>query len=223
MPTTRVTRLAGKQRHDRAALDRLLDSSRICHVAVDVDGFPTVFPTAFARDGDVLLIHGSTGSPWMRGLARGAPISVAVTALDGIVVARSAFESSLHYRSAMLFGAASPLTGDAQARALDLLTEALVPGRLSEVRRPTSRETAATLVLGLPIEHWSLKVSEGWPEDDPDDVAGPAWAGVVPLTEAAGSPLPAPDLRRGVVVPSSVRRLTSPDGIAQPSSRQPSK
>jgi len=210
-PRTDVTRLADKQRHDRSMLDQLLDSSRVCHVGVVVDGGPVVLPTAFARDGDRLLLHGSTGSPWMRVVAEGAAISVAVTGLDGIVVARSAFESSLHYRSAVLFGTASPLAGDAKTRALDLLTDALIPGRVSEVRRPTSRELAATLVLALPIERWSLKVSDSWPEDEPDDVAGPAWAGVVPLTETTGVARAAPDLRRGVAVPASVRRMTPRD------------
>ncbi|MGH1562221.1 pyridoxamine 5'-phosphate oxidase family protein [Mumia sp. DW29H23] len=206
-PSTHVTRLAEKQRHEREALDQLLDSSRVCHVGVVIDGAPVVFPTAFARDGDVLLIHGSTGSPWMRRVAEGAPISVAVTALDGVVVARSAFESSLHYRSAMLFGAAERVPADGQVAALDRLTDALIPGRTAEVRPSTRRELAATLVLALPIERWSLKVSDGWPDDEPDDVDGPAWAGVVPLRETAGEPLPAPDLRDGIAAPASVQRL----------------
>ncbi|WP_370618508.1 pyridoxamine 5'-phosphate oxidase family protein [Mumia sp. Pv 4-285] len=207
-PRTQVTRLAEKQRHDRRALDQLLDSSRVCHVAVVVDGAPVVLPTAFARDGDTLLIHGSTGSPWMRTVAEGGPVSVAVTALDGIVVARSAFESSLRYRSAVLFGAATPVPDDRQGAALDLLTEALVPGRAAEVRPSTRRELAATMVLALPIRRWSLKVSDGWPDDETVDVAGPAWAGVVPLREVAGEPQPAPDLRDGIPVPPSVIRVS---------------
>ncbi|MFD1826168.1 MULTISPECIES: pyridoxamine 5'-phosphate oxidase family protein [Mumia] len=206
-PRTDVTRLPGKQRRDRAALDRLLDSVRVCHLGVVVDGAPLVVPTAFAREGDRLLLHGSTGSPWMRVVAAGAPVSVAVTALDGIVVARSTFESSLHYRSAVLFGAASVLPDDEQVAALDRLTDALIPGRAAEVRPSTRRELAATLVLGLPIERWSLKVSDGWPEDEDDDIAGEAWAGVVPLREVAGAPVPAPDLRTGITVPPSVRGL----------------
>lgn len=208
-PRTNVTRLAEKQRDDRTLLDALLDSARVCHVGVVVDQRPVVFPTAYARDSDTLLIHGSTGSPWMRTVAAGAPVSVAVTALDGVVVARSAFESSLHYRSAVVFGTASPVPADAQVAALDRLTEALIPGRAAEVRPSTRRELAATLVLALPIEHWSLKVSDGWPEDEPDDVAGSAWAGVVPLREVAGSPLAAPDLRTGIAVPPSVQGLAA--------------
>ncbi|PJJ56527.1 hypothetical protein CLV56_0736 [Mumia flava] len=207
MPNTDVTRLAEKQRRDRPALDALLDAERVCHVALVVDGHPLVVPTAYARDGDRLLLHGSTGSGWMRAAAGGAELAVAVTALDAIVVARSAFESSMHYRSAVVFGVAHRVEGGGQARALDLVTEALIPRRSAEVRASTRRELAATLVLALPLERWSLKVSDGWPEDEPADVAGDAWAGVVPLRRTVGEPLPAPDLRDGVAVPASVQAL----------------
>ncbi len=103
-------------------------------------------------------------------------------------MARSAFESSIRYRSAVLFGACATLGDDDKERVLDLVTEALIPGRAAEVRRPTKAELAATLVLSLPIEDWSLKVSAGWPEDEADDVAGPAWAGVVPVRQVYDAP-----------------------------------
>lgn len=209
---TRITRLREKAVADRAALDDLLDAVRVGHVGiVDDSGRPVVLPTAVVRDGDRVLLHGSTGSPWMRRAAAGAEICLTVTALDGLVVARSAFESSLHYRSAVLFGRCAPLTGAEHERALDLLTDGLLPGRTAEVRRPTRAELAATLVLALPVTEWSLKVSAGWPDDPDDDVAGDAWAGVVPLTTAYGRPLPAPDLRAGIAVPESVRRLGQTD------------
>ena len=157
-----------------------------------------MIPTAIVRDGDRVLAHGSTGSRWMRALAAGAPTCLAVTALDGVVVARSAFESSLHYRSAVLFGACAPLPDDEKEAALDLVTDALIPGRVAEIRRPTRRELEATLVLALPIAEWSLKVSDGWPDDPPEDVAGDAWAGVLPMLTGYGRPVPAPDLRDGI-------------------------
>ena len=143
----------------------------------------------------------------MRTLAGGADTCLAVTADDGIVVARSAFESSIHYRSAVIFGRCSVLSEDEQLSALDLITEALIPGRVAELRRPRPAELAATLVMSLPIERWSLKISDKWPDDFEDDVAGPAWAGVVPRTHGYGAPRPAPDLRDGIDVPESVRRL----------------
>jgi nitroimidazol reductase NimA-like FMN-containing flavoprotein (pyridoxamine 5'-phosphate oxidase superfamily) len=212
MVSTTPTRLGEKASRDRSRLDALLDESRVAHVGLVADDHPVVIPTAIARDGDRLLIHGSTGSRWMRALADGAPASVAVTALDGLVVARTAFESSLHYRSAVLFGTfTAVLDVAAKERALDVLTEGLLPGRTSEIRRPSAKELAATLVLAMSIETWSLKVSAGWPEDLPEDVEGDAWAGVVPMRVSYDAPLPAPDLRNGPPVPASVGALDPRD------------
>jgi nitroimidazol reductase NimA-like FMN-containing flavoprotein (pyridoxamine 5'-phosphate oxidase superfamily) len=208
---TRITRLREYARTDRAALDRLLDTGRVGHFGLTDDaGRPVVIPTAIARDGDRVLAHGSTGSRWMRKLAAGAETCLAVTALDGIAVARTAFESSLHYRSAVLFGQCAPVSGAAKLAALDALTEALLPGRTAEVRRPSRRELQATLVLALPIAEWSLKVFDGWTKDAEDDMAGPAWAGVVPMRTTYAAPRPAPDLRAGIPVPPSVTRLGQP-------------
>jgi nitroimidazol reductase NimA-like FMN-containing flavoprotein (pyridoxamine 5'-phosphate oxidase superfamily) len=208
----RPIRLPEKASDDRAALDDLLDSCRVGHFAlVADDGSPAVIPTMVVRDGDRVLAHGSTGSRWMRRLADGTPTALAVTSYDGVVVARSAFESSIRYRSAVVFGRCSTVTDDKE-RFLDLVTEALLPGRIAEVRRPTRAELAATLVLALPIDDWSLKVSAGWPEDEDDDVAGPAWAGVVPVRQTYDAPVPAPDLRDGIGVPPSVRNLSGDPG-----------
>jgi hypothetical protein len=205
---TRITRLREKARTDRAALDELLDGARVGHFAVvDDAGRPVVIPTAIVRDGDRVLAHGSTGSHWMMRLAAGVETCLAVTALDGLVIARSAFESSMHYRSAVLFGRCAQIPDADREAALDVITEALLPGRAAEIRRPARRELTATLVLALPIEEWSLKVSDGWPEDPEDDVAGPAWAGVVPIDTGYGPARPAPDLRAGIAVPDSVSAL----------------
>lgn len=211
MPDTRLTRLPEKGVTDRPALDALLDEEYVAHVGVVRDGQPVVVPTAIARDGNRLLVHGSTGSGWMRVLAAGADACVAVTSLGGIVVARSTFESSMHYRSAVLFGRFTALAGADRQGALDVIVEKLVPGRAAEVRAPTPKELAATLVLAMRIEQWSLKVSEGWPEDEPSDLEGDAWAGVVPLRLTPGEPRPAPDLRPGIDVPASVRGLLTAD------------
>ncbi|HEY7049618.1 MAG TPA: pyridoxamine 5'-phosphate oxidase family protein [Jatrophihabitantaceae bacterium] len=210
MSRTTITRLSRKASQDRAALNQLLDTVHIGHFAiVGDDGHPVALPTATVRDGDQVLVHGSTGSGWLRRLATGAPTSLAVTAFDGLVVARSAFESSMRYRSAVLFGQCTPITDpDAKRRALDVITDALIPGRAAEVRASTAKELAAVLVLALRIDEWSLKVSEGWPDDPDDDVAGPAWAGVLPVVQHYGPPRPAPDLRSGIDVPASVRALT---------------
>ena len=213
MPRTQLTRLREKQTDDREVLDALLDEARLAHVGAVVDGHPLVLPTAFVRHGDRLVIHGSTGAGWMRAAAAGADVCVTVTALDGIVVARSAFESSMHYRSAVLFGRFEALDNDDKEQALLLLTDKLIPGRTGEIRPSNRKELDATMLLALPIETWSLKISAGWPEDEPSDVAGPAWAGVVSLHEARSAAQPAPDLVQGIQVPDSVARLVAgPEG-----------
>jgi uncharacterized protein len=209
MARTTITRLSTKASQDIAELYRLLDTVHIGHFAlVDEDGHPVVLPTAVVRDGDQVLAHGSTGSRWMRRLATGVPTSLAVTSFDALVVARSAFESSMRYRSGVLFGACTLITDvDAKRRALDVVVEGLIPGRVAEVRPANAKELAATQVLSLPIVEWSLKVSEGWPDDTDEDRAGTAWAGVLPATNGYGAPLPAPDLNDGIPLPDSVRRI----------------
>jgi hypothetical protein len=195
---------------DRAMLDALLDEVWIGHVAVVAEaGHPMVLPTLLARDGDRVLLHGSTGSGWMRHVAAGAEVSLAVTAADAIIVARSAYESSMRYRCAVLFGRCSVLEDDEKLAALDLLTEAIIPGRTAEVRRPTRKEIAATIVLALPITEWSMKANSNWPDDPAEDVAADAWGGVLPMRTQYYAPRAAPDLRDGIEVPESVRRLTT--------------
>ncbi len=195
---------------DPCLLASLVGDARIGHVAFAVDGAPRVLPSAIAWADGGILLHGSTGSTWMRHLATGVPVAVSVATVDALVVARSAFESSMNYRSAVVFGSCVELTGEEKSAALDALTDALIPGRMAELRRPSARELAATLVLRVTIDEWSLKAATGWPEDDEADVAGPAWAGVLPLRSGYTTSLPAPDLAPGIPLPDSVRRLLSP-------------
>jgi uncharacterized protein len=210
MPHTRVSRLRRLQVYDRGRLDDLIDSVRVGHIGLVADGHPLVIPTGLARDGDELLVHGSTGSPWMRNVADGQPVCVSVTAFDGIIVARSGFESSFRYRSATIFGRFQRLEGERMLRGIEMLVEKAIPGRVVEVRPHSTAELGRTMVLSLPIEEWSLKVSDGWPNDGPEDVAGPAWAGVVPVVQSFGDPIAAPDLRDGVQLPPSVMALLTP-------------
>lgn len=206
-PSTHFTRHPERGSTDRAELDRLLDRARVGHVGLVADGRPLVIPTFVCRDGDRLLAHGSTGSSWMRALADGADACVAVTVLEGIVVARSTFESSLQYRSVVLFGRFEALDARDRLSGLDAIADAILPGRRAEVRHSTQKELAATLVLAMPITRWSLKIRNGGPDDPPEDVATEVWAGVVPLAERYGEPVPAPDMRPGIAVPASVRAL----------------
>ena len=208
-PSTAVSRLAELQSTSRRQLDDLLDSTPLATVALVRDGHPVALPIGFARIDDEVVIHGSTGSPWLSALAGGAPAAVSVTILDGVVVARSGFESSFHYRSAVLFGTFETVTED-KVRYLETLTDTFIPGRVAELRASTRKELAATVVLRLPIgsDNWSLKISDGWPEDPESDVAAGGWAGVVPITTSYGTPLRAPDCEESIPVAASVRALT---------------
>lgn len=201
---TRVRRLPEKARTERADLDAVLDAARVAHVAFVQDGQPVNIPVASARDGDRLLLHGSTGSRLFRTLAAGAPAGIAVTLLDGMVLARSAFESSMHYRSAVLYGVARPV--EDQVTALRAMSEAWMPGRWDELRPPTAKELAATLVLEVPIEEWSVKISDEPPDDPESDLDAPVWAGVLPILTTYGEPVPAPDLRGDPPFPGYARR-----------------
>jgi nitroimidazol reductase NimA-like FMN-containing flavoprotein (pyridoxamine 5'-phosphate oxidase superfamily) len=208
-PSTTVSRLAELQSTSRSQLDDLLDSTPRATVAFVRDGHPVALPIGCARIADDVIIHGSTGSPWLRALADGATAAVSVTTLDGVLVARSGFESSFHYRSAVLFGVFEEIDED-KVGYLETLTDTFIPGRVAELRASNRKELAATLVLRLPItaDNWSLKISDGWPEDPDEDVAAGAWAGVVPITTSYGTPMRAPDCDEAIPVPNSVLRLS---------------
>ena len=202
-------RTTGHRLNDRAVFDReamyeILDSTVLCHVGLVFDHQPYVLPMGFARVGDEILLHGSTGSRFMREMAAGAPVCVTITLLDGIVVARSNFESSMNYRSVVIFAAAREITGDAKESALDALSDGLVPGRVAEVRPATRKELAATTVLALPLDETSVKIRTGGAEDNPSDLGQGVWAGVLPLRTVVGTPEPADEEAAALPLPQSV-------------------
>jgi nitroimidazol reductase NimA-like FMN-containing flavoprotein (pyridoxamine 5'-phosphate oxidase superfamily) len=208
---TTVRRLAEKTVNDRATAYAILDAGFVAHLAVvGEEGQPYVVPVGYARDGDRVLFHGSTGSRLFRGLAAGQRTCLTVTLLDGMVLARSTFESSMHYRGVMVLGVSSVLEGDDKDHALEVITEHLLPGRWSEARHPNKKELAATLVLSLPLDEISVKVADGPPDDEEDDISRPIWAGVVPLRESFGEPIPAPDLVEPFPVPDYVKAWRRP-------------
>jgi nitroimidazol reductase NimA-like FMN-containing flavoprotein (pyridoxamine 5'-phosphate oxidase superfamily) len=192
---------------DRDSLDRLLRDAVVGHFAFVENDRPVVMPIAFVADGESLLLHGSTGSWWLRRIAEGIPVTASVAIVDGLVYARSAFESSMRYRSAVLFGACSRVEGEEKLAALDLVTAGLLPGRLPELRPHNRKELAATLVLRMRVDEWTYKTSTQWPEDPAEDIAGDTWAGVLPIVTTYGKALPAPDLRPGIRLAPSVERL----------------
>lgn len=188
---SQVKRLPENAVNDPAVLAAVLDAGVVAHVGVVQDGWPYVVPVGYAPWRDGILIHGSTASRLFKMLAAGAPACVTVTHLDGLSLARSAFHSSMEYRTAMLFGTFVPVTGEDKATALADITEHLLPGRWQHVRHPTAQEDKATSVLHLVPVDWSVKISEGF-EDESDDIAAypQLWAGRVPLRVVAGEPIP---------------------------------
>jgi nitroimidazol reductase NimA-like FMN-containing flavoprotein (pyridoxamine 5'-phosphate oxidase superfamily) len=188
---TRVRRFPENASDDRDVLNAILDAGLMAFVAVTDDaGQPYILPVGYARDGDRILFHGSTGSRLFRSLAAGAPTCLTVTLLDGLVLARSAFESSMNYRSVMVLGSCTVLDGDDKATALRVISDFLLPGRWADIRQPSKKEDAATLVLALSLEEASVKISAGDPSDADEDVDRPIWAGHVPIREVFGEPIP---------------------------------
>lgn len=191
---------------ERAALDQLFSSTVLAHVAGIVDGRAVAIPTAFAVFDDRLVIHGSTGSRWMRALVN-AEVTITITRISGVVVARSMFESSVLYRSAMLFGTLTKVDPAETEELLERFTDRLLPGRSNETRPSNRKEVAATMLLQMPIQDWSMRISEDMPEDDTEDIASDAWAGHIRFDEIRARAHPAPDLRAGIGTPGSVERV----------------
>lgn len=202
---TRITRIAKRQVTDRQVLYDVLDAGLVAHVGVAREGTPVVLPVGYARSGDALLLHGSTGGGLLRAAAGGVPLAVTVTLLDGLVYARSLFDSSMNYRSVMVCGIAQALTGQEKLDGLEELSEHLMPDRWAEVRPPTERELAATVVLRLPLSDASVKVRAEDATTAPEDgESREVWAGVLPLVMRAATPRPSTDTPRHVVLPVSV-------------------
>ncbi|MBP2450316.1 pyridoxamine 5'-phosphate oxidase family protein [Mycolicibacterium lutetiense] len=198
-------------RTDRAALDSVLDAAAVGTLATVVDGQPWIVPMLYARDGDRVVLHGSTGAGALRHVAAGAPAGFCVTLLDGIVVANTLFDSTANYRSAVVRGHLTVIDPRDAAYALDLMSDSLIPGRSSEVRSNTKRELAATLAIALPItpDGWTVKVRDAPPPPPDDEADSGGWAGVVPLRTVAGDPIPAPWVSADIEAPKSVHRLVN--------------
>jgi nitroimidazol reductase NimA-like FMN-containing flavoprotein (pyridoxamine 5'-phosphate oxidase superfamily) len=212
---TRIHRLPERAVQDRAALHAVLDAGLVAHVAVrDEDGQPYVLPVGYARRDEDVVFHGSNASRLFKGLAAGQPTCLTVTLLDGLVLARSAFESSMNYRSVMVLGVARRLTGEDELDALRVISDHLLPGRWADIRQPIPKERAATLTLALSLDECSVKIRDGGPEDLDEDIADPVygriWAGHVPITEHFGAPVPCPTNPPGTSAPGYIAQWTRP-------------
>jgi len=210
---TRVRRLPDKAVSDRDVAYAILDAGLVAHVAVVTEGQPYVVPVGYARRGDEVIFHGSSASRLFRTLAQGAATCLTVTLLDGLVLARSLFESSMHYRCVMAIGSCRRLEGDEEVDALLDLSEHLMPGRTQDARPPLPQELKATISLALPLDEISVKVGNRHPEDVPEDLVDPVysriWAGYIPIAESFGAPV-ADDLAAGVAPPAYLAHWARP-------------
>ena len=200
---TTLKRLPKRGAYDRQLVYGILDEGFICHVGFTVEGQTFVIPTGYARVDAQLFIHGSQVSRMLRTLSSGIDVCVAVTLVDGLVLARSAFHHSINYRSVVMFGRARIVDErEAKLAALFAFSEQVIPGRWNDVREPTETELKATTVLALPLVEVSAKVRTGPPIDDEEDYALNVWAGVLPLRIAAGAPISDPRLPETIQPPS---------------------
>jgi nitroimidazol reductase NimA-like FMN-containing flavoprotein (pyridoxamine 5'-phosphate oxidase superfamily) len=201
-PTARTTgkRLRERYRYAEADLHEVLDEALVCHVSFVVDGEPRIIPTLHARIGEALYLHGSSGATLALAGRAGVDVAVAVTLIDGLVMARSGFHHSANYRSAVVHGTAVAVTDAAEkARVLDAFVDRFSPGRSAQLRAATPDELANTSVLRVPLTEASVKARAHGVKDDPEDLGAPVWAGVVPLRITAG--VAAPDDDRAATFP----------------------
>jgi uncharacterized protein len=212
-PTERTVPTRSRERaaYDRATVHAILDAAYVCHLGFVRDGTPVVLPTLYGRVGERLYVHGSTGSRPLRLAGGGAPglaVCLTVTHVDGLVLARSAFHHSINYRSVVVQGTARPVTDpDEKCTALDALVDHVVPGRSRDSRPADPKELAATAVLRLDLDEVSAKIRTGGPNDDPEDLSLPHWAGVVPVQQTYGALVPSDDLAPGTPVPPYLSAL----------------
>jgi nitroimidazol reductase NimA-like FMN-containing flavoprotein (pyridoxamine 5'-phosphate oxidase superfamily) len=201
----RVKRAPDRGIYEREAIYEIVDEALYCHVGFVQDGQPFVIPSIHARDGDNLLLHGATSSRLIRHVQEGNEVCVAITFMDGLVLARSIYSHSMNYRSAVVFGSGWLVEGDeATLRALEVLSDHVMPGRWQDSRKPNDKELKATAVVAISIESASAKVRTGPPNDEDEDYDLPVWAGVLPLQQRFLDPERDPRSTRDIVLPEYI-------------------
>lgn len=205
---TRVKRLHERGHYDRATVHAILDAGLLCHVGYVIDGQPYVTPTAYWRESEHVYWHGSSASRMLRHMRERPRVCFTVALMDGLVLARSGFHSSVNYRSVMAFGEAEVVEDPLRKlAALEAMMERVVPGRWPSLKPPTPQELKATTVVSLALEEVVAKVRSGPPKDEPEDYALDVWAGVVPTRIALDTPESDPALKPGIAVPDNLARI----------------
>jgi uncharacterized protein len=202
-----VRQLRERGFYDRDTIFPILDAGLIAHVAFTDDERPTVIPMVYGRDGDRIFVHGHRKSRTIN-RGEGEPVCLCVTHVDGIVVARSIFESAMNYRSVIIHGTAHTITDDAERiEALRHTSEHIFPGRWDEVRAPYDKELKGTGIFEVRIVAASAKIRQAPVNDDYPDPDPLVWAGIVPVATAFGAPIPDKTVKPGLPLPSSLKRI----------------
>lgn len=215
-PSKRATiRQAAKRSHyERKIIDPIIDQAIIATVAIAIDNEPFVLPMAIARIGDSVYLHGSRTSRLMKHLAAGNQVTVCITHLDGIVVARSGMHCSANYRSVVIHGRCKEINGPEKADLLYQVVYRIIPGSEDDYRDHLSKELKATSLIEIGLDESACKIRTGGPIDDKDDLKLPYWAGVIPIQQVYGEPIPSEDLSAGIETPDYALHYQRPELVA---------
>ena len=188
---TKVRRIAENARYDTEILHAIIDAAYLCHIAfADTKGTHCI-PMACWRENDHLYIHGSNGGRLIKLLLQGTQVCITITHLDGLVLARSAFNHSMNYRSAMIYGVFEQVKEEGEKRhAMAAFMDKIALGRQAQARPGNDKEFAATTVLRISLDEAACKTRSGGPNDDADDMAVPVWVGVLPFSTKQAAPIP---------------------------------
>lgn len=190
-PRTTPSRSAKRAHYDTESIYAILDEALFCTISYAIDGQPWSIPTAHAREGNQLFIHGSVGSHFIREIEKGIPVCISVTLIDGLVLAKSGFSHSVNYRSVIVFAKAEKVEKyEEKVKAFTLITNQLIPERWEDLRPETASEVRKTTVLSFSLDEASAKIRTGGPNDEPEDKELPIWSGVIPIHTVRGAAIP---------------------------------
>jgi len=203
---SKIKRIPSRGYYDKKTINQIIDEALYCHVSFVHDNQPYIIPTIHARLNDRIVLHGAKGSRMMKHIAEGNEICIAITHMDGLVLARSVFHHSMNYRSVVIFGKGKLLENKVEKlEALKTITEHLIPGRWEDARKPNKKELNATTVVSIDINEASAKIRTGPPIDDEEDYKLTVWAGVIPISQKFDSPMNDPKLNEDIVLPNYIR------------------
>jgi len=208
----RVNRRADRGRYDKATIYGIIDETMICHIGFVQDGRPFVIPALHVRRDDELLIHGSSASRLIKHIQAGNEVSISMAIIDAIVVAKTAFNQSVNYRSVVLFGRGRLLEDDEKMEALTYFTDGLIPGQWDYARKPTPNEIKASAIVAIPIEEASAKIRNAPPGDDGEDRDLPLWAGLLPVKQVIQEPVRADYTDPNIPAPKHILKKVAGTG-----------